>query len=143
MLLTMLLFFDFSGGEFLLIAVVFLMFFGSKSIPGMARALGKAVRDFKEAANSVQREIHESATVEEVKKTSPSTLTTPPITAPPSSIPQQTTIIAPPDRGNKTVSGRAQTLSISHFQFTILLYLAYLCKSLCVMGPTGFDSRPK
>jgi sec-independent protein translocase protein TatA len=64
----MLLFLDFSGGEFLLIAVVFLMFFGSKSIPGMARTLGKAVRDFKEAANTVQREIHESSTVEEVKE---------------------------------------------------------------------------
>ena len=57
----MLLFLDFSGGEFLLIAVVFLMFFGSKSIPGMARTLGKAVRQFKDAAGDVQREIQESA----------------------------------------------------------------------------------
>jgi TatA/E family protein of Tat protein translocase len=96
MLLSILLFFDFSGGEFLLIAVVFLMFFGSKSIPGMARALGKAVRDFKEAANSVQREIHESATIEEVKKPSPSESTIPQQTAPPSTIPQETTIIASP-----------------------------------------------
>lgn len=58
-----LLFLDFSGGEFLLIAVVFLMFFGSKSIPGMARSLGKAVRQFKEAAGEVQRDIQESANV--------------------------------------------------------------------------------
>ena len=65
----MLLFLDFSGGEFILIGLVFLMFFGSKSIPGMARTLGKAVREFKEAANTVQREIHESATVEETKET--------------------------------------------------------------------------
>jgi len=89
MLLSTLLFLDFSGGEFLLIAVVFLMFFGSKSIPGMARGLGKAVRDFKEAANSVQREIHESASIEEVKEVkqpSPS----------PTTIPQQTTPVAPP-----------------------------------------------
>ena len=34
----------------------------------MARTLGKAVRDFKEAANTVQREIHESASVEEIKE---------------------------------------------------------------------------
>jgi len=58
-----LLFLDFSGGEFMLIAVVFLMFFGSKSIPGMARSIGKAVRQFKDAAGDVQREIQESANV--------------------------------------------------------------------------------
>src|SRR5580692_4885282 len=96
MLLSTLLFFDFSGGEFILIAVVFLLFFGSKSIPGMARALGKAVRDFKQAANSVQQEIHDSATIEEVKKPSPSATTISQQTAPPSTIPQQTTVIEPP-----------------------------------------------
>jgi sec-independent protein translocase protein TatA len=85
----MLLFLDFSGGEFLLIAVVFLMFFGSKSIPGMARALGKAVREFKEAANTVQREIHESATIEEVKEIKQTTSSSQ------TSIPQQTTPSAP------------------------------------------------
>jgi sec-independent protein translocase protein TatA len=86
-----LLFFDFSGGEFMLIAVVFLMFFGSKSIPGMARTLGKAVRDFKEAANTVQREIHESATIEEVKET-PKTSTSAPtqqIATPSATAPQE------------------------------------------------------
>jgi sec-independent protein translocase protein TatA len=87
MLLSILLFLDFSGGEFILIAVVFLMFFGSKSIPGMARTLGKAVRDFKEAANTVQREIHESATIEEVKETKQP--------SPTPSIPQQTAPPAP------------------------------------------------
>ncbi len=72
-LLSTLLFLDFSGGEFLLIAVVFLMFFGSKSIPGMARGLGKAIREFKEAAGTVQREIHESSGIDEVKETLQST----------------------------------------------------------------------
>ncbi len=57
------LFLDFSGGEFLLIGVVFLMFFGSKSIPGIARTMGKIIREFKDAAGSVQREIQESANV--------------------------------------------------------------------------------
>lgn len=92
-LLSTLLFFDFSGGEFLLIAVVFLLFFGSKSIPGMARGLCKAVRDFKEAANNVQREIHESTTIEEVKevkKPSPDSSTIPQqAAAPPSTISQE------------------------------------------------------
>lgn len=96
MLLTILLFLDFSGGEFLLIAVVFLLFFGSKSIPGMARTLGKAMRDFKEAANTVQREIHESASIEEVKEEKKTTASSP-------AIPQQTT--PPPP---STISQEAQ-----------------------------------
>jgi sec-independent protein translocase protein TatA len=64
----MLLFLDFSGGEFLLIAIVFLMFFGSKSIPGIAKSLGKAMREFKDAANSVQRDIQESSGMNEIKE---------------------------------------------------------------------------
>ncbi len=64
----MLLFLDFSGGEFMLIALVFLMFFGSKGIPNIAKSLGKAMRDFKEAANSVQRDIQESSGMNEIKE---------------------------------------------------------------------------
>ncbi len=96
MILLTLLFLDFSGGEFLLIGVVFLMFFGSKSIPGMARTLGKAVRDFKEAAGNVQREITDQVTIEEVKKEVTST--------PPTTIPQQTTPQAPQQSDGNTTS---------------------------------------
>ena len=83
-----LLFLDFSGGEFLLIGVVFLMFFGSKSIPGMARSLGKAVRQFKDAAGDVQREIHESANINlkdiDLNNTNiPKAPTLPPVVTPP------------------------------------------------------------
>jgi sec-independent protein translocase protein TatA len=96
-----LLFLDFSGGEFLLIAVVFLMFFGSKSIPGMARSLGKAVRQFKEAAGDVQREIQESANVNlkdfdlNQQASSPKTPTNPPT-------------ITPPAASQKTEEGKAE-----------------------------------
>ena len=85
-----LLFLDFSGGEFLLIAVVFLMFFGSKSIPGMARSLGKAVRQFKDAAGDVQREVTESANMNlkdldlNNQASTPKAPTLPPIVTPPS-----------------------------------------------------------
>lgn len=84
-----LLFLDFSGGEFLLIAVVFLTFFGSKSIPGMARTLGKAIREFKDAANDVQREIHESANLNlkdinlNETSTAPKSPALPPVVTPP------------------------------------------------------------
>jgi|SRR6185312_8632048 len=88
-----LLFLDFSGGEFLLIALVFLMFFGSKSIPNVARTLGKAVREFKDAAGNVQREISESAGMNEIKEslnnmTSTEQPATPPKpVGPPASVP--------------------------------------------------------
>jgi len=74
----------------LLIGVVFLMFFGSKSIPGMARSLGKAVRQFKDAAGDVQREIQESANVNlkdtDLNNTNiPKAPTLPPVVTPPAS----------------------------------------------------------
>lgn len=56
-----LLLFDISGGEFLLIAVVILMLFGAKSIPELARGLGKGMREFRDATNQIKREISDSS----------------------------------------------------------------------------------
>ena len=44
-----------------LIILVVLLFFGSKRIPELARGLGKGMREFKNAANAVQKEIQDSA----------------------------------------------------------------------------------
>jgi sec-independent protein translocase protein TatA len=97
-----LLFLDFSGGEFMLIALVFLMFFGSKSIPGIAKSLGKAVREFKDAANNVQREIQDSAGVNEIKETlNPS----PTVKIPPVQEPQQQKV---EDKPNATEDGQTE-----------------------------------
>jgi len=51
---------DIGGGEVMLIVFVVLMFFGSKQIPQLARGLGKGIREFKDAANGIQREIEKS-----------------------------------------------------------------------------------
>lgn len=61
-----LLLFDISGGELMLILVVVLMFFGSKGIPGIARTLGRTMRQVRDASAEVQREIQRGAT--EVKQ---------------------------------------------------------------------------
>lgn len=45
-----------SGGEIVVIMLVALLFFGSKSIPDIARTLGKGLREFKKATNEIQRE---------------------------------------------------------------------------------------
>jgi sec-independent protein translocase protein TatA len=54
-----LLFFNLGGGEIMLVFLVVLLFFGSNKIPELARGLGKGIREFKNAANGVQREIED------------------------------------------------------------------------------------
>ena len=46
----------FGGSEMMLIMVVVLIFFGGDKMPGFARGLGKAIREFKKAANEVEQE---------------------------------------------------------------------------------------
>ena len=52
------------GGELLLIFVVVLLFFGPKSIPGIAKGMGKATREFRNAMNDVRSELETSMNVE-------------------------------------------------------------------------------
>ena len=44
------------GGEMLLVFVVFLLFFGAKKLPSMARTFGRAVAEFQRAARDVREE---------------------------------------------------------------------------------------
>lgn len=60
------------GGELLLILVFILIFFGSKNIPGLARGLGKGIREMKDAMNGVQQEIRKG--IHEVERESDSVL---------------------------------------------------------------------
>ena len=45
--------------EVLVIALVVLLFFGSKKIPELMKGLGKGVRSFKEGMNNVEKEMEE------------------------------------------------------------------------------------
>ena len=47
---------DIGGGEVLVIFVVFLMLFGAKKLPGIARSLGKSMEEFRRAARDVREE---------------------------------------------------------------------------------------
>lgn len=51
---------DIAGSEILLILLVVLMLFGSKSIPSIAQTLGKTIRQIKDASNDLQHEIKKS-----------------------------------------------------------------------------------
>lgn len=41
------------GGEIFLILLIILLFFGAKRIPGLAKGLGKGIKEFKDAKNGV------------------------------------------------------------------------------------------
>lgn len=64
---AMLLFLNSIGGtEIILIMLFILMFFGSKSIPGIARSLGKGMREIQHASNEIRNEIKNST--DQIKK---------------------------------------------------------------------------
>lgn len=52
--------FNISEGEFLLIALVALLLFGSKGLPGLLRSLGRGVQQVRQASEGVRREIQKS-----------------------------------------------------------------------------------
>jgi len=52
----------FIGGPEIIIVLLFIvMFFGSKKIPELAKGLGKAMREVKDASNDIKKEIRDSA----------------------------------------------------------------------------------
>ncbi|MGB3527159.1 MAG: twin-arginine translocase TatA/TatE family subunit [Flavobacteriales bacterium] len=57
---------DVSGGELLVVLLFVLLFFGSKGVPEVARTMGRALRQFRDASAEVQREIEKGAN--DVKK---------------------------------------------------------------------------
>jgi len=61
-----LIFNDIGGWEVLLILAFILIFFGSKSIPSLARTFGRTIRQVREASNDIQNEIRKSG--DEMKK---------------------------------------------------------------------------
>jgi sec-independent protein translocase protein TatA len=56
-----LLFLNLGGGEFFVILLIAVLMFGGKGIPSIARTLGRGMREFRDAANGIQREIERSA----------------------------------------------------------------------------------
>ncbi len=53
--------FGIGGGEFIVIILIVLMLFGSDKIPDIARTLGKALRQLKDATNDIKSEITKGA----------------------------------------------------------------------------------
>lgn len=51
---------DVAGSEVIVIVLVVLLFFGSKSIPGIAKTLGQALYQIRNASSDLQQEIRKS-----------------------------------------------------------------------------------
>ncbi|MDZ7774030.1 MAG: twin-arginine translocase TatA/TatE family subunit [Balneolaceae bacterium] len=45
--------------EFLIVALVFLLFFGAKRIPELARGIGQGINEFRKASDQIKKEIEE------------------------------------------------------------------------------------
>ena len=60
--------FNVGGSELFFILFIVLMMFGSKKIPEIARGLGKGLREMKDAANGIERELTKE--MDDVKKDS-------------------------------------------------------------------------
>jgi sec-independent protein translocase protein TatA len=56
-----------SGSEILVVLLAVLLLFGSKSIPDVARTIGKAMNEFKKATDDIKKEINESEVGKEIK----------------------------------------------------------------------------
>lgn len=47
-------------GEWVLIGLVVLIFFGAKKIPEFAKGLGRGIKEFKDAVNDVKKEVDDA-----------------------------------------------------------------------------------
>ncbi|MCC6840847.1 MAG: twin-arginine translocase TatA/TatE family subunit [Flavobacteriales bacterium] len=92
--MAVLLFLDVSGGELLVILLFVLLFFGSKGVPDVARTMGRALRQFRDASAEVQREIEKGA--RDVKKGYEEQRKAFRIEPPPQAVPRQTHAAAQP-----------------------------------------------
>ena len=51
---------DLGGGEVLVILMAVLMLFGADKIPGIARAFGRGIQEFKDATDHIKNELEQS-----------------------------------------------------------------------------------
>ena len=58
-----------SGAEIIIVLLFVVIFFGAKKIPQIARELGRAIREVRDASNDIKHEIRKSAeSVENIDK---------------------------------------------------------------------------
>ncbi|SEO79900.1 sec-independent protein translocase protein TatA [Mucilaginibacter gossypiicola] len=91
MLSSVLLFLNIGTGEMVLILFAALMLFGGEKLPGLAKSLGKGIREFKDASEDVKREINNQINNYEDRKPEPKKEEAPLIDEKASEAPEATT----------------------------------------------------
>lgn len=68
---SIILFLGISGGEIFIILLFVLIFFGADQIPGIARTMGRTIRQVKDATQDIQRDLEDAtrSAQREVKET--------------------------------------------------------------------------
>ncbi len=89
-------FLNLGGSEVFFIVVIILLLFGSKSIPDLARGLGKGVREFKDATNGLKQEFERTMNEEPPKPAASTATTTTPGTVTTSTTPVEVPTEQPP-----------------------------------------------
>lgn len=84
---SVLLFFEFTAPEIMLILFVVLLLFGGEKLPGLAKGLGKGIREFKDASEGVKREITNQIDTFQAKKDAEAAAVQNPATNPVSDVP--------------------------------------------------------
>ncbi len=59
-------------GEWVIIGLFVLVFFGAKKIPDFAKGLGKGIREFKDAVKDVKKEVDEAGNEAKIDESSKS-----------------------------------------------------------------------
>lgn len=60
--------FNFGGSEIIIILFVILLLFGGRKIPELMRGLGRGIREFNNARNSIEGEIREGMREADLRK---------------------------------------------------------------------------
>ena len=84
---SVLLFFEFTAPEIMLILFVVLLLFGGEKLPGLAKGLGKGIREFKDASEGVKRELTNQIDTFQAKKEAEAAAVQNPVTNPVSEVP--------------------------------------------------------
>jgi sec-independent protein translocase protein TatA len=83
------------GPELMMIMFIVLLLFGADKLPGLAKGIGKSVREFKKAASSVEDEVRRAMEEHDEPPPKKSLPSPPPATIPPSAPGQPP--LPPPD----------------------------------------------
>jgi sec-independent protein translocase protein TatA len=84
---------DIGGTEILIIMMITLLLFGSERLPGLARSLGKSIREFKKATSGLEEELKRALEEPPISRHQPVAMSFPPAAPKPAATPPADTTL--------------------------------------------------